>query len=382
MPLSLYVHVPFCASRCGYCDFNTYTAAELGSDVHRETFHEVLQAEVRYAAATLQTDEPVDTIFFGGGTPTLIGSTGLISVLDEIRANFQVADDAEVTTEANPDSIDPGMLEQLRDGGFTRMSFGMQSTAPKVLQMLERTHTPGMSVQAARWAKAAGFEHVNLDLIYGTPGESDADLCASLDAVLDADVDHVSAYALIVEDGTALARRVARGEVPAPDDDVCADRYEVIDDVLEGAGLPWYEISNWARPGGQCRHNLAYWHNHDWWGIGPGAHSHVRGSRWWNVKHPAGYADLVRSGRSAAADTEELTEEQRRTEAVMLRMRLKTGLPRAALDSETVDELAAQGLMCGDSDVVLTRKGRLLADAVIRTLLLRPASVPFHTHGW
>ena len=382
MPLSLYVHVPFCASRCGYCDFNTYTAAELGSDVHRETFHEVLQAEVRHAAATLQTDEPVDTIFFGGGTPTLIGATALISVLDEIRANFQVAVDAEITTEANPDSVDPGMLEQLRSGGFTRMSFGMQSTAPNVLRTLERTHTPGMSVQAAQWAKSAGFEHVNLDLIYGTPGESDDDLRASLEAVLDADVDHVSAYALIVEDGTALARRVARGEIPAPNDDVCADRYEVIDDVLHDAGMRWYEISNWARPGGQCRHNLAYWHNHDWWGIGPGAHSHVRGSRWWNVKHPARYADLVRSGRSAAADTEELTEEQQRTEAVMLRMRLDTGLPRAGLDSAIVQELAAQGLIRGDDDVVLTRKGRLLADAVIRSLLLRPAAVPFHTHGW
>jgi len=187
--------------------------------------------------------------------------------------------------------------------------------------------------------------------------------------VLDANVDHVSAYALIVEDGTALARRVARGDIPAPDDDVCADRYEVVDDVLRDAGMSWYEISNWARPGGQCRHNLAYWHNHDWWGIGPGAHSHVGGRRWWNVKHPARYADLLRTGQSAAADTEELTEEQQLTEAVMLRMRLDTGLPRAALDSATVRDLAAQGLVRGDADVVLTKKGRLLADAVIRALL-------------
>lgn len=369
MPRSLYVHVPFCASRCGYCDFNTYTAAELGSDVHRDTFHEVLQAEVRYATASMGAGEPIETIFFGGGTPTLIGASALISVLDEIRANFDVADDAEITTEANPDSIDQRMLEQLRSGGFTRMSFGMQSTAPHVLRTLERTHTPGMSVQAARWARAAGFEHVNLDVIYGTPGESDDDLRATLDAVLDADVDHVSAYALIVEDGTALGRRVARGELPAPDDDVCADRYELIDDALHNAGLQWYEISNWARPDGQCRHNLAYWHTHDWWGIGPGAHSHVRGNRWWNVKHPARYAELVRSGRAAADETEELTGEQQFTEAVMLKMRLNTGLPRSACDDGIVRELITQGLICDAETVVLTRRGRLLADAVIRALL-------------
>lgn len=369
MSRSLYVHVPFCASRCGYCDFNTYTAAELGLDVHRATFHEVLNAEVRYAAASFGTGDSVDTIFFGGGTPTLIGASALTCVLDEIRSNFDVAVDAEISTEANPDSIDQRMLEQLRAGGFTRMSFGMQSTAPHVLATLERTHTPGMSVQAARWARAAGFEHVNLDLIYGTPGESGDDLRASLDAVIDADVDHVSAYALIVEDGTALGRRVARGELPAPDDDECADRYELIDDVLLNAGMKWYEISNWSRPGGQCRHSLAYWHNHDWWGIGPGAHSHVRGSRWWNVKHPVRYAERVRAGQSAADETEELTGEQRLTEAVMLKMRLDTGLPGAALDPVIVHELVVQGLVHDDGNVVLTQKGRLLADAVIRTLL-------------
>jgi len=369
VPLSLYVHVPFCASRCGYCDFNTYTATELGSDVQRATFHEVLQSEVRYAAATLDTNEPVDTIFIGGGTPTLIGAEGLTSVLGEIRRNFIVADDAEVTTEANPDSVTPQMLEELLAGGFTRMSFGMQSNAPHVLRTLDRTHTPGMSVQAARWARAAGFEHVNLDLIYGTPGETDKDLRESLDAVLDADVDHVSAYALIVEDGTAMGRQVARGELPAPDDDVCAERYEIIDDVLDAAGLEWYEVSNWSRPGGQCRHNVAYWRHHDWWGIGPGAHSHVHGSRWWNIKHPVPYAERVWSGDSPAAESETLTDEQRLTEAVMLGMRLRTGLPNAAFDAAIVQALRVQGLIDAGERLVLTRKGRLLADAVIRALL-------------
>ncbi len=372
MSLSLYVHVPFCASRCGYCDFNTYTATELGSDVHRATFHEVLKAEVRYAAQTLRTDASVDTIFFGGGTPTLIGASALTAVLDEIRDSFSVASDAEVTTEANPDSVTPQMLDELRSGGFTRMSFGMQSDAPHVLRTLERTHTPGMSVQAAQWARAAGFDHVNLDLIYGTPGETDDDLRRSLDAVLSAEVDHVSAYALIVEDGTALGRRVARGELPAPDDDVCADRYELIDQVLQPAGLDWYEISNWAKAGGQCRHNLAYWHNHDWWGIGPGAHSHVQGQRWWNVRHPARYAERVHSGQTPMAEAEELSDEQRTMETVMLGMRLATGLPAAAFDSAIVTELRDQDLVSEGEQLVLTERGRLLADAVIRALLAGP----------
>ena len=369
MSLSLYVHVPFCASRCGYCDFNTYTASELGSDVHRDTFHRMLQAEVRYAAATLQSNQPVHTIFFGGGTPTLIGADALTEILDEIRANFDVDKNAEVTTEANPDSVTPQTLDQLRAAGFTRMSFGMQSSAPHVLRILERTHTPGMSVQAAQWAREAGFEHVSLDLIYGTPGETDGDVRESLDAALEADVDHVSAYALIVEDGTALGRRVARGEIPAPDDDVCADRYELIDDVLCAAGMDWYEVSNWSRPGGRCRHNLAYWHNDDWWGIGPGAHSHIQGTRWWNVKHPARYADRVQSGTSPIHEAEELSDEQRLTEAVMLGMRLRTGLSSTAFDPATVADLRSTGLLDQGDRITLTRKGRLLADAVIRALL-------------
>ena len=281
--LSLYVHVPFCSSRCGYCDFNTYTATELGGEVRRDSFHEVLAAEVRIAAEQLATEQQVSTVFVGGGTPTLLGSRGLNHVLQEIRRSFGLVDGAEVTTEANPDSVDQRMLAELRAGGFTRMSFGMQSSAPRVLRVLERTHTPGASVQAARWASEVGFEHVNLDLIYGTPGETDDDLRSSLEAALSAGIDHLSAYALIVEDGTALSRRIARGELAAPDDDVCADRYELIDERLVAAGMPWYEVSNWSKPGGECQHNLAYWRSQDWCGVGPGAHSDVDGKRWWNV---------------------------------------------------------------------------------------------------
>jgi oxygen-independent coproporphyrinogen-3 oxidase len=253
------------------------------------------------------------------------------------------------------------------------MSFGMQSSAPHVLAVLDRTHTPGASVAAARAARAAGFAHVNLDLIYGTPGESDDDVRRSLDDVLAAGVDHVSAYALIVEPATPLARRVHAGVLPAPDDDDCARRYELIDESLQAAGLPWYEVSNWAAPGGECRHNLGYWRGDDWWGIGPGAHSHVAGRRWWNVKHPATYASRLQEGRDPVEGTEALTDEQLITERVMLRVRLAEGLSVADLPEGTRDRvpgLVSDGLVEGGSDVVvLTRRGRLLADAVVRQLL-------------
>ena len=372
MALSLYVHVPFCASRCGYCDFNTYTATELGADVHRDTFHHLLADEVRFAASQLPQESTVSTIFFGGGTPTLIGADALAEVLDTVREHFTVEPDAEITTEANPDSVDQDQLERLRAAGFTRISFGMQSTAPHVLQILERTHTPGATAQAVRWARSAGFMHINLDLIYGTPGERATDLRSSLGEVLELDVDHVSAYALTVEEGTALARRVARGDIPAPDDDVAAERYELIDDVLSAAGMHWYEISNWSRPGGQCRHNLAYWRNADWWGIGPGAHSHLGGVRWWNVKHPATYAERIRTGASPMADEERLTDEQRELERVMLGIRTSDGVPADDLPA-AAGALVADGLLddgqWAAGRAVLTRRGRLLANTVVRALV-------------
>lgn len=376
-PLSLYVHVPFCATRCGYCDFNTYTATELGDGVTREIFHEHLKAEVRMAARELAPTHEVDTVFVGGGTPSLIGANALNAILTSIKDEFDTTMDMEVTTEANPDSVDRRMLEDLKAGGFTRISFGMQSAAPHVLATLERTHTPGASSAAAKDARAAGFEHVNLDLIYATPGETDADLDASVDEVLDARVDHVSAYSLIVEPGTALARRVEKGEIPAPDDDVAAARYERIDDRLSGAGLEWYEVSNWAKPGGQCRHNLAYWRNSTWWGIGPGAHSHLAGRRWWNVKHPHTYATRISADLSPMQGEEWLTDEQQALERVMLGLRVAEGLPRGDVnaDDARIATLLERGLIepapltAGEPRLVLTRKGRLLADGVIRDLV-------------
>ncbi len=375
--LGVYLHVPFCASRCGYCDFNTYTATELGDSVHRDMFHEVLAAEVRYAAARLgEARRPVDTVFVGGGTPTLLGAPALVSLLDVVRQEFGLMPGAEVTTEANPDSVDERMLADLREGGYTRISFGMQSTSSSVLRILDRTHTPGASLEAARAAARVGFEHVNLDLIYATPGESDDELRRSVEDAIDAGVDHVSAYSLIVEDGTPLARRVRGGELPAPDEDIAAARYGIIDGLLTDAGMAWYEVSNWARPGGECRHNLGYWHDDDWWGIGPGAHSHHGGERWWNVKHPRTYADRLAAGQSPAQDGEVLTAEQRGMERVMLGLRLAEGLEVAALDDAGRERAAVEardGLLDAaaleSGRLVLTDAGRLLADAIIRRLL-------------
>ncbi|MHA6631307.1 radical SAM family heme chaperone HemW [Pseudonocardia sichuanensis] len=380
-PFGIYVHVPFCAARCGYCDFNTYTASELdGSGASPDGWLEAVRRELDLAVDAVGP-RPVDTVFVGGGTPSLLGAARLGEVLDAVRQAFGLAPGAEVTTESNPESTSPEFFAGLAEAGFTRVSLGMQSAAPHVLRVLERRHTPGRAVAAAREARAAGLAHVNLDLIYATPGETDDDLRASLDAVLDAGVDHVSAYSLIVEDGTALARRVKRGELPAPDDDVAAARYELLDQRLTAAGFRWYEVSNWARTDdAACRHNLGYWLDGDWWGLGPGAHSHLAGARWWNVKHPARYAALLAAGEAPEADRELLTEDQRHTERVMLRLRLADGLPLELLDaagSAAAARAAADGLLdpaaLTAGRAVLTRRGRLLADGVVHALL---AGVP------
>jgi putative oxygen-independent coproporphyrinogen III oxidase len=371
-PFGLYVHVPFCATRCGYCDFNTYTAAETGGATP-QSWLAALRRELHGAAGLLGTPPPAQTVFVGGGTPSLLGADGLAEVLAAVRSEFGLAADAEVTTECNPESTSPTFFAGLREAGYTRISLGMQSTAPHVLAVLDRVHTPRRAVEAAREAAAAGFEHVSLDLIYGTPGETDDDLARSADAVLDAGVDHVSAYALIVEDGTALARKVRRGEIPAPDDDVLARRYEMLDSRFAAAGFAWYEVSNWARPGGECRHNVGYWDGGEWWGAGPGAHGFVGTTRWWNIKHPATYAATLEAGRLPVAGSEHLDRETAHTEEVMLRTRLRSGLPAAALspaENERAGVLVADGLLQPEGDrYVLTGRGRLLADAVVRDLL-------------
>ncbi|GAA1598361.1 radical SAM family heme chaperone HemW [Kribbella sancticallisti] len=373
-PFGFYLHVPFCAARCGYCDFNTYTAKELGGGGSQASYAETAVAEVRLARRVLgDLDRPVDTVFFGGGTPTLLPADDLGRMLAAVRDEFGLAPDAEVTTEANPESVDPAYLETIRAAGFNRVSFGMQSATPHVLQILDRKHTPGRALEAAKEATAAGFEHVNLDLIYGTPGESLEDWRVSLESALSAEPDHVSAYALIVEDGTQLARRVRRGELPMPDDDDLADKYLLADDLLTSAGLGWYEVSNWAHTAdARCRHNELYWRGDTWWGIGPGAHSHVGGVRWWNVKHPSAYADRLAAGDSPAYARETLDEETRRVERVLLEIRLSAGLPLDVLDEpgQAAAKLAvADGLLVETDRLVLTTRGRLLADAVVRDLL-------------
>ncbi len=379
-PFGFYVHVPFCTVRCGYCDFNTYTAEDLGRTADargasRATYAEAAIDEIRFARRALgDVDVPVSTVFFGGGTPTLLAPGELGSVLAAIGAEFGLAPDVEVTTEANPDSVALWDLEELRQVGFDRISFGMQSDVPHVLATLDRTHDPLRVPAVVGWARSAGFDQVSLDLIYGTPGESLADWEASVDAALACAPDHVSAYSLIVEEGTALARRVARGELPMPDEDDLADKYLLADERFVKSGLGWYEVSNWARDrAARGRHNLGYWTGAPWWGVGPGAHSHVGGVRWWNVKHPAAYADRINAGDSPAHAREVLDEETRRVERVLLEMRLHDGLPVSVLDATGragVDDLVRRGLLERYGErLVLTTDGRLLADAVVRDLL-------------
>jgi putative oxygen-independent coproporphyrinogen III oxidase len=376
-PFGFYVHVPFCVTRCGYCDFNTYTAAELGGGGSRSAYPGQVAAEIRLARRVLgAADVPVSTVFFGGGTPTVLPPEQLGEMLHVIDGQFGLAPRAEVTVEANPETVNERTLALLRANGVTRVSFGMQSALPHVLDVLDRVHEPGRPAQCVAWARAAGFEHVSLDLIYGTPGESDADWRQSLEVALAAGPDHISAYALIVEEGTRLAARVRRGELPAPDDDAMADRYLLAEDVLSAHGLGWYEVSNWAASGAaQCAHNLLYWTGGDWWGAGPGAHSHVGGTRWWNVKHPSAYAGRLSAGVSPGHARETLTSAERQLERVMLLTRLAGGCPVSELEPAGRDA-AAKAVADGLADpsalaagrVVLTLRGRLLADAVIRDL--------------
>ena len=374
-PFGVYVHVPFCLTRCGYCDFNTYTASELGSGASRESYAALAIAEIRLAARVLGgRTGPVQTVFFGGGTPTLLPPADLAAILHAIEAEFGLAPGAEVTSEANPETVDQRVLAELRAAGFTRISLGMQSAVPQVLAVLDRVHSPGRPQQCVAWARAAGFGQVSLDLIYGTPGESDTDWQTSLQQALAAGPDHISAYSLIVEDGTRLAARIRRGELAAPDDDVLADRYLMADELLGQAGLSWYEVSNWAAvPQSRCRHNQLYWTGGDWWGIGPGAHSHAGGTRWWNVRHPSAYAQRVSAGLSPGQAREVLTDVERATERIMLATRLESGCPLSALEPAglaTARQAVADGLASPQAfaagSLRLTRSGRLLADAVIR----------------
>ncbi|WEF22440.1 radical SAM family heme chaperone HemW [Microbacterium maritypicum] len=377
VPFSAYLHIPFCTVRCGYCDFNTYTSTELRG-AKQEDYASTLISEIALARRVLGDAgalRPMDTVFFGGGTPTLLPAGDLARMLEAAIGAFGLADGAEVTVEANPDTVTPEVARTLARAGVTRMSVGMQSAVPHVLAALDRTHRPENVRTAVSAAKDAGLA-VSVDLIYGAPGESLSDWEASLDAALALDPDHISAYALIIEDGTKLARQIRRGEVPTPDDDLQADMYELADARLADGGFDWYEVSNWARtPDRRSRHNLAYWRGSDWWGFGPGAHSHVAGLRWWNVKHPAAYAQRLAAAESPAAGTERPDEESRTLERILLLSRIREGI--AVDDVPSANRSRVAGLMAdGLIDPVaalqgrirLTLRGRLLADAVVREL--------------
>lgn len=405
--LSLYVHVPFCRVRCGYCDFNTYTVG-FGPGAQVGDYAPSVLAEASLAARVMADSglpaREAQTVFFGGGTPTMLDTAELAEILTGLRERIGIAPGAEVTLEANPDTVTREGLAQLADAGFTRVSFGMQSAVPEILATLDRTHTPERVPLVVQWAKEAGLS-TSVDLIYGTPGESLADWETSLRAALSYETDHISAYALVVEEGTKMGAQVARGELPTPDPDDEAAKYELADALLGEAGYAWYEISNFARAtdadaasglpstfyAHASAHNLAYWRDWDWWGLGPGAHSHVGRMRWWNVKNPAAYAARLRDGRSPAYAGEVLDEETRELERVMLGVRTSegielTGLPGTSQADEAgalldpgaasggrVAALIADGLIDGAAALrgraILTLRGRLLADYVTRELM-------------
>ena len=371
--LHAYVHVPFCRVRCGYCDFNTYTATEL-QGFSQSDFVGQFAKELEISAKVLGASRSLETIFFGGGTPTQLPASDLVQVLSLLRDSFGISHGAEVTTEANPDTVDGFYLEQLRSGGFNRISFGMQSAVVSVLETLERTHTPANVPKAVKAAQELEMQ-TSVDLIYGAPKETLDDWKRSVDAAIELETDHISAYALIVEDGTKLARQIKRGELPEPDEDLQATKYEWADAQFSSAGFDWYELSNWAKsPESESKHNVAYWVGNDWWGYGPGAHSHLEGERWWNVKHPTTYAAKLAEGLSPEAERETLNEEQKFEERVLLESRLVTGLDLSIIENKhAVAGLIADGLIDPKAalggTLILTLQGRLLADLVVRRLV-------------
>lgn len=383
--LHAYVHVPFCRVRCGYCDFNTYTATELDG-APQSDYAETLIHEIEFSAAVAESaslpKRELKSVFFGGGTPTQLQVADLVKMLAALGSAFGIESGAEVTTEANPDNVDFDYLSALKLGGFNRVSFGMQSAVPSVLKTLERTHNPENLPVVVEAAKQAGLK-TSVDLIYGAPGETLAEWRTSLEAAIALEPDHISAYSLIVEDGTKLARQIKSGELPEPDEDLQADKYELADELLAAAGFDWYEVSNWAKRAdssdNRSAHNISYWQSQDWWGYGPGAHSHIGGVRWWNVKHPSAYAGRLAQSVSPAAGRETLDDRTRLEERILLEIRVATGLSidLAKQVNSEASKLVAGFIADGLVDpgfalkgrLVLTLKGRLLADSLVRQLI-------------
>ena len=411
MPFEVYVHVPFCLRRCGYCDFNTYTARDLGEGASREGYADVAILEMRLVKKWQEFHgifEPkAQSVFFGGGTPTVLKAQDLVRILQEIRNLWGIMPGAEITTEANPDTADESYIETLAEGGFTRISFGMQSAVPHVLKTLDRTHTPENVERGVKTADACGLRS-SVDLIYGAPGESLDDWRKSVEMALSLGVNHVSAYALTVEPRTKMGRQIAAGTIHAPDDDDEAAKYEVADELFNSAGLEWYEISNWARTGFESQHNLGYWKNIDWAGIGPGAHSHYNSVsgiskqsmddcalladsskfynlRSWDILHPKRWEHAINAGNVPWQNYECINSEDALIEEVMLGLRIREGLSIDELctkmrkaNCEFDDSYLQKVLIevCKEDLAVLnknriaaTRKGRLLNDLLIEKIV-------------
>lgn len=395
----VYIHVPFCMRRCGYCDFNTYTAIDMGAGASRGNYANMVIREMAIVRDWQErhgiVEPPADTVFFGGGTPTILKAADLVAMLDAVRETWGIADNAEITTEANPDTVNADYVRELADGGFNRISFGMQSAVPHVLKTLDRTHTPENVAAGISAANAAGMRS-SVDLIYGAPGESLDDWRTSVNTALDLEVNHISAYALTVAPNTTMGRRIAAGMLPTPDDDDEAAKYEIADALLSAAGLEWYEISNWARPGYESRHNLGYWRNVDWAGLGPGAHSHYDASalsergtarrgqadgedsatalRSWDIAHPRLWGSAISEGRIPWAGSENITVEENLEETIMLGLRIRGGLDIARLGNAIAEttwrELEHDGLITVEHHhAIPTLRGRLLNDTIIAKLL-------------
>jgi len=379
--LAFYIHIPYCVKRCGYCDFNTYTPSELkiteGLAQISNSYIDLLLMEIKAAKSQVSQSANVPSIFFGGGTPSLMQPDDIGRVISTIKSEFTLLPDAEITMECNPDTVTKESLAAFRAVGVNRVSFGMQSAVKHVLVTLDRTHNPENLLQATTWAKEVGFSEISVDLIYGTPGESLADWQTSIDAALTLPITHISAYALIIEEGTKLAAQIKRGEVAPVDDDLTAEKYLVADKAFTAAGYEWYELSNWAKSGSLSKHNLAYWLGDNWWGAGPGAHSHLNGKRFWNVKHPNLYKERVLANQSPVADSEELDELQIESERLMLSLRLPSGLDKKSLNELQLAELSSY-VQSGHLDqanwnqgrATLTLDGRLIADRILRQILL------------
>lgn len=381
MNLAFYIHIPYCVKRCGYCDFNTYTPAELkistGLEQISNSYIDLLLQEIDSVREQIVGEITVPSIFFGGGTPSLMQPNDIGRVISKIKTEFDLPLNSEITLECNPDTVTKDSLENFKKVGINRVSFGMQSAIPHVLATLDRTHKPENLAQATTWANEVGISEISVDLIYGTPGESITDWQTSIDSALALPITHISAYALIIEEGTKLAAQIKRGEVPEVDDDLVADKYLIADKAFKEAGFEWYELSNWSKPGSESKHNMAYWNGDNWWGAGPGAHSHLNGKRFWNVKHPNLYKERIQNKQSAVADSEVLKKDQIESERLMLLLRLPSGIEKQTLNQIQLSELS-EFVESGHLDranwnqgrASLTLNGRLIADRILRKILL------------